>query len=120
MIPVVAIPYLIAGGSAVVSSIATYFLFGRSSAASSAKPAEITTQGEIYNNVRVEEDGQNNTIILLISALLMIKIVEVCIYTKNALNRSLKKRIEAKQELTELRAVVTAQKAKRSSAESDN
>lgn len=93
VIPAVAIPYVAAVGSAVITGIASYFTFGRKS--SSNENAAPTTTGEINNNVQLaveENNNQNNVLVILITFLLLIKLTEVIIYAINSYKRTMKKR----------------------------
>lgn len=83
------LPLAIAGGSSLVTGIATYFAFRPSAAPST------DSKGEIANNVQLaveENGGSNNIVIFFIASILLLKFIEVIIFAVRSYQKSIKKR----------------------------
>lgn len=84
----------IAVGTAIVTGIVSYFAFKPNNEAS--HHADTTdSKGEIFNNVQLgveENNSQNNLLVLLVAILVLIKIVELIIFSIKAYQRSIKKK----------------------------
>lgn len=92
VLPALLIPIAAAGGASLITGIASYFAF-RSSAKDNHD--EITTKGEIYNNVELavqENNTQNNALVMLVGVLVLIKFIEVTMFCVNAYKRSIKRK----------------------------
>lgn len=84
------VPLLAVAGTALVTGVASYFAF---------KPRNniepVNSKGEIYNNVQLaveENNNQNNTLVLLVAILVLIKIIELIIFSIRSIKRSIKKK----------------------------
>lgn len=97
VLPALIVPAAIAVGSSVITGIASYFAF---KSKESQSQDNTTTKGEIYNNVHLavqENNNQNNMLVSLVAILVLLKIVEVIIYTVNSYKRTLKRKYNATQ-----------------------
>lgn len=91
----VLIPVAASAGTALFTGIVSYFAF---------KPKEnmepaVNSKGEIYNNVQLaveENNNQNNTLVLLVGILVLLKFTEVIIFTISSYKKSLKKKYNLK------------------------
>lgn len=100
----VLVPVLWSAGTAAVTGIASYFMFHNKNAPVSESAPKIDTRGEIHNNVHLavkENNSQNETLVLLMSALVIIKIIEVVIYAINTVKNNMKKKYIKKYEQRE-------------------
>lgn len=80
-------------GSAVVTAIITYF----ATKPGNIDESKVDSKGEIYNNVHLavqENNNQNNTLVLLVGILVLMKLFEIIIYVFNTLRRGLKKKYQ--------------------------
>lgn len=95
------VPMLIASGSAVVTGIASYFVF-RPSQQAGSDSNNTDAKGEIFNNVHLavkENNDQNSLLALLIASLVLLKLTELIIYAFKSYQRSLKRRYNAGQQV---------------------
>lgn len=80
--------------SAIITGLATYFAVKQPSNVDESK---LDSRGEIYNNVHLavqENNNQNNTLVLLLAILVLIKFIEIVIYCVNVLRRGIKRRYQ--------------------------
>lgn len=87
----VLIPVAASAGTALFTGIVTYFAF---KPRENTEPA-VNSKGEIYNNVQLaveENNNQNNSLVLMVGILVLLKIIEVTIYAINSYKKSLKKK----------------------------
>lgn len=82
------------GGSAIVTGVASYFYF-RSNGRSATNSDNTDTKGEIYNNVHLavqENNQQNGLMVSLVAFLLILRLMEFVIYSFKSYHRAVKKR----------------------------
>lgn len=88
------IPLVAAGGATLLTGIASYFAF-RPATKDNHDQDAITAKGQIYNNVELavqENNNQNSALVLLVGILVAIKCIEVSIFCISAYKRSIKKK----------------------------
>lgn len=87
------------GGSAIVTGVASYFYF-RPNSGGTASGDHTDTKGEIYNNVHlaVQENNQQNSLLLsLVAFLVVLRVIEFTIYSVKSYHRAIKKRYNQRE-----------------------
>lgn len=98
--PAILIPVLASAGTALVTGLATYFAFRPAA----IEPTVNTSKGDIDNSVKVNIEEHHrmtangvNVNVILVSIILIIKLIELTLYTIRACRRSLKKSYHRQQ-----------------------